>query len=72
MVVKNSVVKLNKNDCKSINNYMLQGWSARESFEKEVIRNGYDPDTIIGYEYRNDKWYWLFKLLEKELNEAVQ
>lgn len=69
MIVRNNIAKLNDNNCRNINYYMDQGLSAIESFDLELKKNRHNPNKIIGYEQRNDKWFWLFKLLEMELNE---
>lgn len=69
MIVKNNIVKFNDNNCKNINNYMCQGLSTIQSFDFEIRKNRHNPNKIIGYEYRYDKWHWLFKLLEIELED---
>lgn len=69
MIVKDGVVKLNDNNCRNINNYMCQGLSTIEAFYLETRKNKYNPSKIIGYEYRNDKWYWLFQLFQTELSK---
>jgi len=69
LVVIHYIAKLNDNNCKNISEYMGQGLSAMESFDLEAIKNRHNPKKIKGYEYRTDKWFWIFKLLELELNE---
>ena len=68
MVVRKNIAKLNDNNCKNICSYLSQGLSITDAFCAETRRNRHNPDKIKAYEYRNDKWYWLFKLLDSEQN----
>lgn len=70
MVVRHCVAILNDNNCRNINSYLEQGMSALESFNLEAKNNGINPNKIIGYEIRTDKWNWLFCLLDIELKEV--
>ena len=69
MLVTKNIAKLNDNNCRNIVEYLSQGLTAIESFKLETKKCRHNPNKIIAYKYRNDKWYWIFKLLEMELNE---
>ncbi|NFO58596.1 hypothetical protein FDB39_17435 [Clostridium botulinum] len=69
MVVRNNIAKLNDNNCRNIVEYMNSGLSALESFNLEFKKNRHNPYKIKGLEIRNDKWFWIFKVYEMELNE---
>lgn len=71
-MVRNYIAKLNDNDCKQVIDYMNLGLNATESFFKLLKKNRHNPNKIIGYEYRNDKYFWIFKILEMELNSEQQ
>jgi len=36
------------------------------AFTQEIKNNRHNPNKINSIEYRNDKYYWIFKLLEIE------
>lgn len=68
MVVRFYVAKLNDNDCERVADYIGEGMSALEAFDLVAKKNRNNPKLIKGYETRNDKWFWIFKLLDAELN----
>lgn len=67
MVVRNGIVKLNDNNCKNIIKSMNSGIDVIDSFKIEFKRNRNNFDKITGIEIRNDKYYWIFSLLNIEL-----
>lgn len=74
-MVRNYIAKLNDNDCRQVIEYMNLGLNATESFFKLLKKNRHNPFKIQSIENRNDKYYWIFKLLEiemKELNSEQQ
>jgi len=68
MVVNNHMAKLNDNNCRNVATYIGQGLSVTDAFCMEVKRTRNNPKHIYAYEYRNDKWFWLFKFLDSEQN----
>ena len=70
LIVKNYIAKLNDNNCINIISYMNQGLSTIESFTKELKRNRHNPLLIKGFERRTDKYFWIFSMLELEMNEV--
>lgn len=71
MIVRKHIAKFNNNDCVKVINLMNQGYSVIESFEKVIQKCRHNPLFIKGIEVRNDKYFWIFKLLEEEQNRCI-
>ena len=69
MIVRNYIAKLNNNNCNNVISYMNQGLSAILAFDTELRKNRHNPKLINGFERRNNKYFWLFSMLEMEMNE---
>lgn len=67
MIVKNHIAKLNDNNCRNIIQLMNSGLEPIESFKIEFKKNKHNFDKIKGIEIRNNKYYWIFSLLNMEL-----
>lgn len=72
LIVRKHIAKFSNKDCKKVIEYMNQGYSVIESFEKVIQKCRHNPLFIIGIEVRNDKYFWIFKLLEQELNQCIR
>lgn len=69
MIVKNYIAKFNDNDCKNIINNIETGLSTYEAIKLIMKKNRHNPNRIKGIEYKDDKYFWIFKMLEMEMNE---
>ena len=67
MLVKNHIAKLNDNNCKNIINLMNQGIEIIDAFKIECKRTKNNFNKLNGIEIRDDKYYWIFSLLNMEL-----
>jgi len=66
IIVKNHTAKFNDNNCKNVIHNLNQGIAITDAFTQEIKNNKHNPSKINSIEYRNDKYYWIFKLLEIE------
>jgi len=66
IIVKNHTAKFNDNNCKNVIHNLNQGITITDAFTQEIRNNRHNPNKITNIDYRNDKYYWIFKLLEIE------
>lgn len=66
LIVKNHIAKLNDNNCKNIIKLMNTGIDVTEAFRAECKRTRNNFDKLKGIKIRNDKYYWIFALLNIE------
>lgn len=67
MRVRHNIAKLNDNNCRNIVNLMNAGIDVIEALKIECKRTRNNYNKLIGIEVRNDKYYWIFALLNMEL-----
>lgn len=66
-VIKNGneyMACLNNNNCKNVIHNMDCGMNVIDAFKKEIKRAGHNPKVVNTIQSRNDKYYWIFTLLE--------
>ena len=71
IIVKQNIAKFNNNNCKNVIHNLNQGITITDAFTQEIKNNRHNPNKINSIEYRNDKYYWIFKLLEIEQNKFI-
>ena len=69
MVVRNNIAKLNEDNCKNIIDYIEQGLTTIQAFKLEFKKTRNNFEKIKSIQYKNDKYFWIFKILEMEMKE---